>query len=217
MSTPMMPPSLDGGGSRIGTERDPGRIERGAADPRDAERFGNLMRGRDAGGRSTEKGGEGDGQNRADGGNPLPSPFDLFGARATAGSTAPTAPSSPSLNLNEIVETVAERILVSEGDWSRSPEVRIQLKEGILPDTEVRIRQEAGRIVVEFVSGHVDSLRFLEGQRDALLDHLGSRLKNEVEVRVTSARKDSDAGGQPHDGRSREEYLPPPEGDEGSR
>lgn len=98
--------------------------------------------------------------------------------------------------------------LVSDGS-DGAQEVRIQLKDSVLPGVEVRVRQEQGRFVVEFVSQNADSTRFLDAQRGALCGLLEGRLKTDVEVRVIASDGTS-TGGETGDGRSREEYVAPP-------
>lgn len=171
-----------------------GRDARREADSEDARRFGEMMRRQDG---TAEP---------APAADAKPSPFDLFrpahlqsppplGGDALAGAT----------DLRTIAEAVVERLLVSDGDTPGSQEVRIQLKDSVLPGTEIRIRQERGNIVVEFVCANADSVRFLDGQRDGLANLLGSRLKDLVEVMVTTA--DDTAAGDRQDGRSRQQYV----------
>lgn len=168
----------------------------------DAQRFQELMGGE---GRAT------DGSTAQDGTPPAvpevrPSPFDLFRPAGTGPVAA--APPAAGTDLQGIAAAVAERILVSDGARPGEQEVRIQLKDNVLPGTEVRLRHEGGRLVVEFVCSNADSVRFLDGQRDGLAGLLNGRLKADVEVRVT-ASDGTDAGGHPHDGRSRQQYVAP--------
>lgn len=58
--------------------------------------------------------------------------------------------------LNAVIHQVAEEIRVGEVDGSR--DLRITLKESVLPDTELRIVQEDGRLKVEFWSSHSEAI-----------------------------------------------------------
>ncbi|WP_142848233.1 type III secretion HpaP family protein [Telmatospirillum sp. J64-1] len=205
-----IPPSINGLGAGTGTGSPSDGLsnERRPADGGDTRHFDEMMRGN----REREPGGSKDsGTGQQDGGGEqpqsLPNPFDLL-RPGTMPSTAPAAAPSPlaSADLTALADTVAERILVSDENADGSQEVRIQLKENVLPGTEIRLRHEGGRLVVELVCANADSLRFLDSQRDGLSSLLNSRLKDEVQVRVTPAGP-GEGSGQPQDGRSREEYL----------
>lgn len=182
-----------------GERADDGRpSSRREADGGAARRFDDMMRDRDGAGR--------------DGDRTAASPFDLFRPMPTplASANAPEAAAPPpSADLREIVEVVAERMLVA--DTETGQEVRIQLKDSVLPGVEIRIRQQEGRIVVEFVCANADSARFLTGQQDGLAALLGERLQTAAEVTITTAdgtsSRTSDGGSG--DGRSRQHYTAP--------
>lgn len=179
--------------------------ERRAADGNDARRFEDLMRG-DAGG---EEPGGGEGGEPAPDGAPLPpGPFALF--RPAAGGQEAAAPPAPSAaGLAELAEAVAERILVSE-EGGADAEVRIRIRDGVMPGVEVRLKWAEGRVQVEFACANADSRTFLEGRREALADLLAERTGEEVEVRVSADDgTGGQPGGKPGDGRSRGQYLPP--------
>lgn len=217
-----MPPSIDGLGRAIGGATDGPATESGAqrrqADSNDARRFSEMMRD-DARNTDTDRqnadGNESRGHDSADRDRDrdgereaatLSSPFDLLhagGAKDMARAKQAVAPRAP--DLQRIVDAVADRILVRD-DPDAGSEVRIQLKESLLPGVEVRIRHDGGRLTVEFVSTNADSTRFLDGQRGGLASLLEARLKSDVEVRVT-ASDGTDGGGDTGDGRSRNSYV----------
>lgn len=173
---------------------------------------GSRPRNRDAsdGDRDSHHGRDGNGNHEEPA---LSSPFDLLrtGSTQTIARPEQTA-ASKSADLQGIVDAVADRILV-RNDADGSSEIRIQLKESLLPGVEVRIRHDAGRLVVEFVSANADSTRFLDGQRDGLAGLLEARLKCDVDVRVT-ASNGTDGGGDTGDGRSRNSYVSPSENED---
>lgn len=177
----------------------------GPADGADAQRFGDLMTGGEqpAGGRRDEE--------RPAPSDPKQTPFDLFGPVIGQKPAAPAVAAgnaAPDLapDLGRIAEAVVERLLVSDGEAPGDQEVRVQLKESVLPGTEIRIRHEGGRLVVEFVCTNADSVRFLDTQRDGLTAHLDNRLRTHAEVLVTPAR--DGLGDDRQDGRSRQRYVP---------
>jgi hypothetical protein len=127
---------------------------------------------------------------------------------------------------SELTSKLVDRILVSAADSKGNAEVRILLREDILPGTEIRIqRQPDGSVAVQFVTNDVRAEQML-GQRQ-LTDLQSVLVQNlQVEVQVTATRPDgsmsADAGtaqqqqeqqgqsggqGQPQDGRSRQHDL----------
>jgi hypothetical protein len=103
--------------------------------------------------------------------------------QAAAPSSAPGASSdAPALAAD-----LAERILVNTDNRAAGGEVRITLKDSVLPDTEILLRQEGERLVVQLVSGNpasLDALRLAQEDlrskllaldRDASVDVLDSR------------------------------------------
>jgi type III secretion system needle length determinant len=95
---------------------------------------------------------------------------------------------------------LAERILVSAPDAAGGREVRILLREDVLPGTEIRIqRQEGGALSVSFVTNDLRAEQILGG--GALSDlHNALAGKLQVEVQVRIVRPDggltAEAGGQ---------------------
>ena len=78
----------------------------------------------------------------------------------------------------EVFREVADRILVSDAAFSGEQEIRVSIKESILPGTEVRVAQEDGRLVVRLVTESDQSFRTLTQQQDALQNYLRDRLDN---------------------------------------
>jgi hypothetical protein len=143
---------------------------------------------------------------------------------------APLQTEGPARPGGELLSQLADRILVSAPDASGPREVRVSLREEVLPGTEIRIlRQPDGNVSVQFVTSDIRSEQLLgTNQLTELRDVLARNLQ--VEVRVTTVRPggaitaDSGAfagrdgsgqakgsgegqGGQPRDGRSRQHDI----------
>ncbi len=104
----------------------------------------------------------------------------------------------------EISASVAERVLVSDpGAGShQQQEVRITLKDDVLPGTEVRVWREGGQVRVEFVTSSDSSASFLSREQASLQTTLHERLAvTDIAVNVTRA---GGAEGESNDGRSRQ-------------
>lgn len=107
----------------------------------------------------------------------------------------------PSLNINELSDKIADRILIAQPDANGDAEIRIQIKQDIMPDTEVRITKTGEGIKIDFISMSDDSLRLLNQHVDALSQNLNVRFDGKVVVQVNSG--DFSQGN--NDGRSRQQ------------
>lgn len=94
------------------------------------------------------------------------------------GSPPPTA--SPAAQL---VEELAERLLVGEGDGG-GDSVRVLAKDVGIPGLEVIVRREAGGLVVELLADHPADLALLRNGAGELAARLESRFGTRAEVRV---------------------------------
>ena len=92
---------------------------------------------------------------------------------------------------------LAERILVNTDNRGEGSEVRITLKDSVLPGTEIILRQEGERLLVQLVSSHPSSLDALRSAQKDLQDKLLA-LALDVSVEVMDSRE-----GEAGDGRSR--------------
>ncbi len=128
----------------------------------------------------------------------------------------------------DLTSKLVDRILVSAADSKGGAEVRIALRQDILPGTEIRIqRQPDGGVSVQFVTNDVRAEQMLGQSRLSELQNVLAQ-NLQVEVRVATIRTDgsmtSDSGssgqqgqqgqqgqsggqGQPGDGRSRQRDL----------
>ena len=97
---------------------------------------------------------------------------------ATAGASP-----APSASLDDLGQEIASRILVSSPKSAGDTQVRIQVRNSILPMTEIQISRSAGQLVVAFVSGNKDTENYLSRNLDKIQKSLKSKLAGES-VRV---------------------------------
>ena len=170
----------------------------------------------------------GDAESSADkqkstGNDNLPQSLDAFDIAAMAAqnhaplqSAAPPAEAAPAppADLNKVIGEIADRILVSSAadNPAGMQEIRIHLKESVLPKTEVRIYRHAGSLQVEFVTNSKDSQMFIEQRQANIQKVLGDRLTDES-VNVSVQDSQQTRGGQ-GEGRSRQQYINPEQDDD---
>lgn len=106
-------------------------------------------------------------------------------------------------NWDGVIQQIADKILVSDPMHTQgATEVRIVLKDSILPGTEVRIVQEAGRLQIQLVTDSPESRSVLMNNQAALQERLNEKLSDkQVVVEVAF---EGDAQGEAGDGRSRQ-------------
>lgn len=124
------------------------------------------------------------------GGGSTPDALSLLNAQAADGVAA--------LRKLETVrlEALAEQILVSSRDAGEA-EVRIRLRDGVLPDTEIRLTRElSGRLVVRVVTGDPQTFQTLVSARNDLADALSATESRGVAVFVDRNGPDDDAAGR---------------------
>ena len=94
---------------------------------------------------------------------------------------------------------LAERILVNADSRTAGGEVRITLKDSVLPDTEIILRQEGERLTVLLASGSPASLAVLRQAQEDLRSKLLA-LDRDISVDVLDNRAQEDGGGSGHPG-----------------
>ncbi len=118
---------------------------------------------------------------------PLPTPLDLYSRTASNPVINPIATERVSTpvetRLVDLARAVADRILVSDVAKG-TQEVHIQLKDAVLPGTEIRLREQAGQLQVNFVTDQQSSLDFLMQQQGGLNAHLEQSLARHIVVNV---------------------------------
>lgn len=166
---------------------DSGKKGEGRAE-KDADLFSPLMKG------------PGDRENR------MRSPADAI-IQAFQGQSRPDSPAmgegaASSPNISKVAREIADRILVSDVSRGGGEEVRISLKDSVMPGTEIRILKEGESIRVEILTTSNDSHRLLSEHRGSLQDALKERVGDSVSVEV----KFNESGGrEERDGRSRQQ------------
>ena len=107
-------------------------------------------------------------------------------------------------DIDAIVSKLADQIQVSAKDAINGAEVRISMKDGVLPGTEIRIQRQAGELVVTMNSTSAEAVNFLAQHEANLQKILADRFSNDrVEVNINFSGGDN----QDTDGRSRNEYV----------
>lgn len=124
------------------------------------------------------------------GGGSTPDALSILNAQAADGAAAPRKLETVRL------EALAEQILVSSRDAGEA-EVRIRLRDGVLPDTEIRLTRElSGRLVVRVVTGDPQTFQTLVSARNDLADALSATESRGVAVFVDRNGPDDDAAGR---------------------
>lgn len=120
--------------------------------------------------------------------------------------TAPAAPTSRVQSLESVVAETVSRVLVSDPLHDGRREVRIEFAKEVLPDTQVRLWRDAGRLHIEFTSPPAVAERGLQEALPRLGDAIQQRHTESTAPVVTLRAHGFDTGGQPGDGRSRQRY-----------
>ncbi|MDL2279749.1 flagellar hook-length control protein FliK [Desulfovibrio sp. OttesenSCG-928-G11] len=115
---------------------------------------------------------------------------------------APEAPAPAAIReSSELAASLAERILASGPDAARQ-EVRISLKDSVLPDTEIIIRREGEQLRVTLVTANASSHQTLVGAQHELRDSLSAMGESvSVEVQLKGGGDDADSSGRQSRGR----------------
>ncbi|WP_313625245.1 hypothetical protein [Achromobacter sp.] len=110
------------------------------------------------------------------------SPFSLFGAGAAA--TAAGAPGQSEALAQALSET-AEQLLVADGSQGRR-QVRVELKDDVLPGVSVSVYEDEGRVVADFVCANESSRERLCAMAPELAAQLAHSLGRPARVRVST-------------------------------
>ena len=106
--------------------------------------------------------------------------------------------------VNAILQKMADQIHVSGKDAVNGAEIRISLKDNILPGTEVRIHRHGGELTVTLNTTSAEANNFLASHEASLQKTLAEKFANEkVQVNINLSGGDNPDS----DGRSREEYV----------
>ena len=106
--------------------------------------------------------------------------------------------------INETINKLVDKIHVSAKDAVNGAEVRLSMKDAILPGTEIRIQRMGGELTVTMNTTSAESHNFLAQHEASLMKSLSDRFGNDkVQVNINM----SGGGGEQNDGRSRDEYV----------
>lgn len=103
---------------------------------------------------------------------------------------------SANTRLLQYADQVARQILVTEASSPANQEVRIIVKESILPDTEVLLSHDGPILVVRFITGSDEASRLLTAHQHDLQNQLTETLDRAVSVDVSSDQQDGRSRGQ---------------------
>lgn len=114
---------------------------------------------------------------------------------------AETQQTQSTAEVGRLMDQIAERVLVSATSGA-DQEVRIQLKDTILPGTEIRLTQADGGLQVTMVTESPQAYELLNRHAEALQSRLEQRLDGRpVTVQVSTGAQ----SGADHQGRSRQQ------------
>lgn len=117
---------------------------------------------------------------------------------STSASQAATI-STVNTDLSELCEKIATKISISGPALNNKEEVRLLLRNDILPQTEIRVSLDAGSIRINFLSGAQDSYNWLINHQESCANYLNNRLAQPISIDVQRQTNDNLA-----DGRSRQ-------------
>lgn len=106
--------------------------------------------------------------------------------------------------ISDIADKIVDRILVSDVGSTGKDEVRLMLKNSVLPETEVRITREGGNLEIQLVTKDTDAYRLLNERTDGLQNFLKEKLKND-DINVRLQFEDTHTEGGDSEGRSRQQ------------
>ena len=149
-------------------------------DLRDESRFAAALAAEAGSEADADLDAEADAQANAQLANDVPRPFALFGARpALASAEVSAGVLSP---LAESLGYTVERLMVGEG--RSGSQVRMELKDDLLPGVTVAIEAQEGRMQVDFFCRIERSRLLLNNALDAMAETLAQRLQRDVMMRV---------------------------------
>lgn len=106
--------------------------------------------------------------------------------------------------VNAILQKLADQIHVSAKDAVNGAEIRLTLKDNVLPGTEIRIHRHDGVLSVTMNTTSAESGNFLAQHEASLQKTLAEKFANEkVQVNINMSGGDN----QDTDGRSRNQYV----------
>ena len=115
--------------------------------------------------------------------------------------------------IDTALQKLADQIQVSAKDAVNGAEVRISLKDNVLPGTEIRIQRHGGELTVTMNTTSAEAGNFLAQHEANLQKMLAERFSNDkVQVNINMSGGDN----QDSDGRSRNQYAAEDDNDQNS-
>ena len=106
--------------------------------------------------------------------------------------------------IDAALQKLADQIQVSAKDAVNGAEVRISLKDSVLPGTEIRIQRQGGELTVTMNTSSAEAGNFLAQHEANLQKMLAERFSNDkVQVNINMSGGDN----QDTNGRSRNQYV----------
>lgn len=121
-------------------------------------------------------------------GQPQMRPFDLFAHAAPA----PDPGQAATERRAQVIEETVSRMLVSDASRGGTAEVRVRIRDDLLPGTEVRVSEQAGRLEVHFVATDPASVTWLAAQAESIAGEISRRLRRDVRVSVKREGEDAE-------------------------
>lgn len=149
-------------------------------DVRDETRFAAALTAEDGTKTDADVDDDADAQMNARLANDVPRPFALFGTRPAVPSAG--VPAGVLMPLAESLGYAVERLMVGEGRSGN--QVRMELKDELLPGVTVAIEAQEGRMQVDFFCRIERSRLLLNNALDAMAETLAQRLQRDVMMRV---------------------------------
>ena len=189
-----MDPSRPNADNRSHADQSPG-----AARPGDKENFEKALSEK----RDGEPGSEGEGREEGREGQAMPSASSLLGSLFESKMSAVAAPAPAGGDLDGLVDDLVQRILVSDPKSGAPAEIRLQLNDSILPDTQIMLqRGPDGLLSVLLATGNASSMQTLVSAQQSLREQLEKH--GPVDVRVSST---SESGQGDNDANRRSQGL----------
>ena len=154
------------------------------------EDFEKAMSGHHGGGSSED---DGHGQEGGQNSQAMPSASSLLSSLFENTMSPVAAPDPAASTLDELVDDLVQRILVSDPKSGAPAEIRVQINDAVLPDTEIVLqRGPDGLLSVQLTSGNASSLQTLVSAQQSLADQLEKHGPVTVKVLSSEAGRQGD-------------------------
>lgn len=126
-------------------------------------------------------------------GQAMPSASSLLGSLFASKMDAIAAPAPAAVNLDELVDGLVQRILVSDPKTGGPAEIQLQLNDSVLSDTQITLRRDPdGLLSILLATGNAASMQTLVSARQSLHDQLEKHGPVSVSINETKGNGQSD-------------------------